>query len=240
MMDAESRRRRELERELKTALDDKEEYLYEGEMSSYARTYAGDARTSLREMFRQQPPSREEIDYCVAEIIKPERLTSGGSAELLEWLGEQSYPFFEALARSSDAKVRLFAVETAEKGGGKFHRLSPVCHLIAQAPELLEDSDEEVRLAAARSSTWMKSNTYFLKSPREENENHIVFRIYRRFLALLDDASPAVRVAAAEALGLWASEIAHEALKARLEREENPEAREALTAAIAGKTGETV
>jgi hypothetical protein len=68
---------------LNTALDSEEEYLYEGEMSYYVRTYAGDAASELSWLFRGSPPTAEEVDLCVKAISDPERIERGRSKLLL-------------------------------------------------------------------------------------------------------------------------------------------------------------
>ena len=101
----------EIRRLLETALDCDEEYLYEGEMSSYARTYAGDAVSDLRMMFASLSPTAKEIAVCVAEISKPERIAIGKSKKVLLGLSDRSRPIIDALSHSSDARQRLFALE---------------------------------------------------------------------------------------------------------------------------------
>jgi hypothetical protein len=44
---------------LYSALDEEGEYLYEGEMSSYMRSYALDAAMDLRYLFQASPPTAE-------------------------------------------------------------------------------------------------------------------------------------------------------------------------------------
>jgi HEAT repeat protein len=107
-----------------------------------------------------------------------------------------------------------------------------VCRLIGDAPHLLDDQDDDVRLAATSSSEWMWSNIGFIKKRAQEDSDHIVIQLYKKFLTLLDDPSAKIRAAAAKALGSWAAEVAHEALAARLEREGDPNVRHALAVAI--------
>jgi HEAT repeat protein len=78
----------------------------------------------------------------------------------------------------------------------------------------------------------MWSNVGFIEAKVHQNSDHIVLRLYRKFLALLDDPSAKVRAAAAMALGDWAPKAARSALVSRLEREADPSVREALAAAI--------
>src|SRR5689334_9287649 len=97
---------------LDTALDSEEEYLYHGEMSDYMRTYAGDAADELDSLFRASAPSADEIDLCVKALSDPRRIERGRSKQLLLRLGHRSRPLLEGLARSSDPRVRIFALET--------------------------------------------------------------------------------------------------------------------------------
>ena len=99
-------------------------------------------------------------------------------------------------------------------------------------PHLLDDPDEDVRLAAASSSAWMWSNISFIQQRAQADSGHIVIQLYKKFLALLDDPSAKVRAADATAFGSWAAEVASEALMSRLEREDDPNVRRALAVAI--------
>ena len=199
------------------------------------RSYAGDAASDLRSRIHQIGLTAEEIDYCVREISTPERISNGSSKWLLVRLGEEGHPLLVALANSGDARLRLFALEAADSGSAKWNNYKPLCTLIAKAPHLLDDPDDDVRLAAASSSDWMWSNIHFLKWRVQDDSDHIVVRLYYKFLTLLNDSSSKVRAAAAKALGCWAAEVAHDALVARLERENDPDVRHALAAAIAAK-----
>jgi hypothetical protein len=219
---------------LRTTLDDEEEYLYEGEMSSYMRSYAGDAAAELRSLFQQAGITSAEIAYCVAELSDTERIARGSSKRLLVRLGEESRPLLIALASANDARLRRFAIETAGHNTSQAHGYPPrpLWRLIADVPDLLDDPDDDVRLAAASSSGWMWSNSGFITQKAQADSDHIVIRLYRKFLALLDDPSPRVRAAAATALGSWAAEVTREALVARLEREDDPDVCQALAVAI--------
>jgi hypothetical protein len=219
---------------LYTALDNEEEYLYEGEMRSYVQSYASDAATELRRLFQQTGITATEIAYCVAALSDPERIARGSSKRLLAWLGEESRPLLVALANANDARLRLFAIETASHNTSQayHYRPRPLCRLIADAPHLLDDPDDDVRLAAASSSEWMWSNIGFIKQRAQEDSDHIVIQLYKKFLTLLDDPWAKVRAAAAQALGSWAAEVARDALAARLEREDDANVRHALAAAI--------
>ena len=73
-----------------------------------------------------------------------------------------------------------------------------------------------------------------------EDSDHIVIRLYKKFLALLDDPSAKVRAAAVMALGDWASKAARQALMSRLEREDDPTVRDVLAVAIAIHSGGTL
>jgi hypothetical protein len=228
----------EIARLLRTALDDDEEYLYEGEMSNYARSYAVDAGGELRDLIEREPLAADELAYCAAELTVPRRLSESRSARVLELLDEQNRSLFGALARSADPQVRLWAVETAARHGVVYHRLKPLCRIIAEEPGLLSDPDEKVRLAAVAGSGWMRLNRFFLERVHESDLEHVVVRIYRGVIARLDDSSPAVRAAAAAALGAWAPEIARGALVSRLARETEPVVRAALEAAVADRSND--
>ena len=56
-----------------TALDSDEEYLYQGEMSDYARSYAVDGGMELRELLRATPPDVEEVALIVEALAAQER-----------------------------------------------------------------------------------------------------------------------------------------------------------------------
>lgn len=223
-----------ISRLLHTALDSEEEYLYEGEMSSYVQSYAGDAAKELSELIRQSALTPTEIAYCVAEISDPERMARGSSKKLLVRLRDESRPLLSALATADEARLRLFAIETAHHNISQAYgyRPKPLARLIANVPQLLDDPDDEVRLAAASSSGWMWSNVGFIEARAHTDSDHIVMRLYRKFLALLDDPSVKVRVAAATALGDWAPKAARQALLTRLERENDPDVRQALEVAV--------
>ena len=235
-------RQRTIIRLLRTALDDEEEYLHEGEMSSYVQSYAGDAATELARMFRQTVITAAEIAYCVAELSDSKRIAQGSSKRLLVRLNDQSRPLLIALANEKDARLRLFAIETASHNISQAHgyKPKPLLTLIGDVPHLLDDPDEEVRLAAASSSGWMWSNVGFIEMRAHEDSDHIVIRLYKKFLALLDDPSAKVRAAAVMALGDWASKAARQALMSRLEREDDPTVRDVLAVAIAIHSGGTL
>jgi hypothetical protein len=219
---------------LHTALDSEEEYLYDGEMSSYIRSYASEAAAELQRLFQQTGITPTEIANCVAELSDSERIARGGSKRLLVRLGEESRPLLIALANGNDARLRLFAIETASHNTSQAHnyRPRPLWRLISDVPHLLDDPDDDVRLAAASSSEWMWSNVGFIKKRAQEDSDHIVIQLYKKFLTLLDDPAAKVRGAAANALGSWAAEVARDALVARLEREDDPSVRHALAVAI--------
>ncbi len=228
----------EIRRLLETALDCDEEYLYEGEMSYYARTYAGDAVSDLRMMFASSAPNAAEIAVCIAEFAKPERIANGKSKRVLLNLSDRSRPILDALSRSKDARLRLFALEA---GGQWTNHLyySPLYGSVEMEIRLLEDTDEDVRRAAVLSaSETMLHNMKSLGWMIDNDQDHWFVGIYKKFFELLDDASPKIRAAAAAALGKWAAENARDALIARLGREDAPEVRALLAAAIAAKSGD--
>jgi hypothetical protein len=190
----------EIRRLLETALDCDEEYLYEGEMSYYARTYAGDAVSDLRMMFASAAPTSEEIAVCAAEFAKPERMANGKSKRVLLGLSDQSRSILDALSRSSDARLRLFALEA---GGQWTNRLyySPLYPSVDMKIRLLEDEDEEVRLAAVfAAGETLFHNMKSLGRMIEKKSEHWFVALYKKFFELLGDASPKIRAAAAETL----------------------------------------
>jgi hypothetical protein len=190
----------EIRRLLETALDCDEEYLYEGEMSCYARTYAGDAVSDLRTMFASAAPTPEEIAVCVAEISKPERIANGRSKRVLLNLSDQSRSILDALSRSDDARLRLFALEA---GGQWTNRLyfSPIYPSVDMKIRLLEDENDEVRFAAVLAAgETLFHNMKSLGWMIEKESEHWFVALYKKFFELLGDASPKIRAAAAEAL----------------------------------------
>jgi HEAT repeat protein len=233
------RRLREIKLLLESALDNQEEYLYEGEMSSYMRSYAGDAASELQTLFQRLSPSPSEIALCVAALAQPERIANGRSKWLLARLHEQSHPLLSALAKADDPQLRLFAIEAASQPLGQAHlhgyRPRVLCPLIALVPELLDDPNDELRAAAVASSSWMWSNTAFIEQRAQLQSDQIVIRIYHKILSLLDDPAAKVRAASASALGDWAAKLARPALAQRLVHEDDPSVRAALSKALEGK-----
>jgi len=227
----------EIRQLLQIALDCDEEYLYEGEMSYYNRSYAGDAVSDLERMFSSSAPTADEIGCCVAELAVPERLANGKAKQLLFNLSDKSRPIIEALSRSSDARLRLFALEA---GGQWTNRLyySPLYPSVEMKIRLLEDADENVRLAAVLSAhETMRHNMKSLGWMIEKNNNHWFVGIYKTFFKLLDDSSPKIRAAAAQALGEWAADDARAAFRERLGKETEPAVRKILTVLIRDKAG---
>ena len=226
----------EIRRLLETALDCDEEYIYEGERSYYARTYAGDAVSDLRMMFASSAPKSEEIAVCVAEISKAERIANGKSKRVLLNLSNQSRLILDALSRSNEARLRLFALEA---GGQWTNHLyySPLYPSVDMKIRLLEDENDEVRLAAVLAAgETMLYNMKSLGWMIERDNDHWFVKLYKTFFELLADPSPEIRGAAAQALGEWAAEDARDALRIRLAREDRPEVRVILAAAIAART----
>lgn len=233
------RRLREIRRLLETALDNQEEYLYQGEMSEYMRSYAGDAARELQTLFQRASPSPSELELCVAALSQPQRIADGRSKRLLLRLHEQSHPLLSALAKADDPQLRLFAIEAASQtiGQAHLHGYKPLvlCPLIALVPELLDDTNDELRAAAVASSSWMWSNTAFIEQRAHQQSDQIVIRIYRKILSLLDDPAAKVRAASATALGDWAAKLAQPALAQLLVHEDDPSVRAALSKALEDK-----
>lgn len=216
---------------LQTALDDEEEYLYQGEMSSYARSYAADAASELDDLFRSSPPTPAEIEYCVAQLAQPERIQRGTSTKLLMRLRERSRPLLKALAHAADPQLRIFAIETASTSLNSY-TFMPLYGTIDLEQQLLADPDENVRLAAiAATKQTIQHNADYVRYNLENDLANPMANLFQQFLALLDDPAAEVRAAAAKALGNWAAYAGLEALNRYIERENDPAAREALLAA---------
>jgi hypothetical protein len=218
---------------LQTALDCEEEYLHQGEMSDYMRSYVSDAANELDSLFRPDEPFGAEIDCCVEALSDLDRIRNGRSKQLLIQLRENSHPILNALANSADPQLRIFALETANTSINPLY-FSPLYGSIHLERRLLSDSDENVRVAAISASkqTIDHNAKYLQKRLQDDTENSIV-ELFRQLLALLNDASAKVRAAAAKALGVWASQAGEEALNGFLEHENDPDARKALLRAKA-------
>ncbi|HEY9620691.1 MAG TPA: hypothetical protein V6C78_09995 [Crinalium sp.] len=218
---------------LRTALDCEEEYLHEGEMSNYMRSYASDAANELDSLFRPDGPFGAEIDCCVEALSDPVRIRNGRSKQLLIQLRENSRPILNALANSTDPQLRLFALEAAKTSTNPLY-FSPLYGSIDIERRLLNDPDENVQVVAisAVKQTIDHNAEYIQKSLQNGTENPIV-ELLRQLLALLNDASAKVRAAAAKALGVWAAHAGEEALNEFLEHETDSDARKALLMAKA-------
>ncbi|HEY9627322.1 MAG TPA: HEAT repeat domain-containing protein [Coleofasciculaceae cyanobacterium] len=218
---------------LQTALDCEEEYLHQGEMSNYMRSYASDAANELNSLFRPDGPFGAEIDRCVEALSDRDRIKNGRSKQLLIQLRENSRPILNAIANSTDPQLRIFALETANTFINPLY-FSPLYGSMDLERRLLNDPDENVRIAALSASkqTIDYQARYLQKSLQEGTEEPIV-ELLRQLLALLNDASAKVRIAAAKALGVWAAHAGEEALDGWLEHENDPDAREALLMAKA-------
>ncbi|MBI4780821.1 MAG: HEAT repeat domain-containing protein [Oscillatoriophycideae cyanobacterium NC_groundwater_1537_Pr4_S-0.65um_50_18] len=217
---------------LKDALDCEEEYLYQGEMSNYMRSYASDAADQLNSIFRPDGPFGAEIDCCVEALSDPDRIRNGRSKQLLLQMRENSRPILNALANSADPQLRIFALETADTPTNPTY-FSPLGSFDLKQ-RLLNDPDEKVQIAAISASkqTIDYQAKYLQKSLQDGTENSLV-ELLRQLLTLLNDASANVRTAAAKALGVWAAHAGEEALDGLLEHEHDPEARKALLMAKA-------
>lgn len=221
-------RRGKLASLLSAALGPERTYLYEGEMASYPRSYVADAAGELGMFIQLSGLTEEELAMCVVELSRPERIAQGFSTRLLTSLLETNGPLLTALARSADPALRRFALEVSAQP--RYRPGSPDIHLfplLTEAPELLDDTHEEVRLAAVRSTGWMRSHAVLLERSLLHRD-HPPMDVLRGLLRRLDDASPTVRAAAARALQGCAPQTALPALRERLAREDDPGARAAL------------
>jgi HEAT repeat protein len=218
---------------LDTALDSEEEYVYEGEMSYYMRTYAGDAADELSWLFRGSAPTEAELDLCVKALSDPHRMERGRSKELLLRLRERSRPILDALGSSPDPQLRIFALETgAISLNPYFH--DPLYGTIELEQRLLDDPDEDVRVAAlSPAQQTIVHNAAYLKHTLEIGASNPMLELLSRILARLGDPSPRVRTAAANVVLRWADEFGKGTLEMFLEREHNAGAREALARATA-------
>lgn len=219
---------------LETALDSEEEYLYQGEMSDYMRSYAADAIAELDDLFRASPPNPAEIACCVEALAEPGRIARGRSQQLLLWLRERSRPLLDALSRSDDPRLRIFALETGSTSLLGPRSYMPLYGTIDMKQRLLTDPDEAVRLAAiAVTKQTVEHNRDYLQRNLQRGSDIPMVGLFHQFLARLNDPSARVRAAAAKALGDWAAYAGYEVLAALLEHEEDPLAREALVRAKA-------
>jgi hypothetical protein len=213
---------------LNTALDSEEEYLYEGEMSYYVRTYAGDAASELSWLFRGSPPTAEEVDLCVKAISDPERIERGRSKQLLLQLRESSHPILDALAGSPDPRLRTFALETGRTSLNPYFP-DPLYGSIELNQRLLNDPDENVRaIALSTAVPSIVHNARYLEASIERGDSNPLLGFLAETLARLDDSSHRVREEAANVLVHWAAEVSEKALETLLERENKPTAREVL------------
>ena len=213
---------------LYSALDEEGEYLYEGEMSSYMRSYALDAAMDLRYLFQASPPTAEEIAYCVQVLSDPERIKRGGSKALLLTLRENSRPILDALANSSDPALRIFALETSSASTNPLF-YSPLYTSIDLTRRLLEDPDENVRVVAlSTEQQTIAHNAAYIKSSLQRGGGNPMLDFLSQILARLEDPSPRVREEAANVLLRCATAVGRETLDLLVARENNPAAREIL------------
>ena len=216
---------------LDTALDSEEEYLYEGDMSSYARTYAGDAASELDWLFRGSPPTAEEIELCVKALSDPERIRRGRSKELLLRLRERSRPILDALGDSPDPRLRIFALETGRTSLNPYFP-DPLYGYITLNRRLLEDPDESVRAAAiSTAQPTIVHNAAYLQMSLQRGDRNPMLEFLSQILARLGDPSPRVSAEAANVVLRWADEVGEETLEMLLERENHTAGR----AILAGK-----
>jgi HEAT repeat len=239
-MNAERRLAR-IRQELETALDSEEEYLEEGAMGTYfPRSCAAQAAADLVDLFERDPPTAEELACCVKAISDLERIVKGKSRQLLLWLREQSHAILDALAHSSDPRIRIFALETAHTSLNPVN-FDPLYWGLALKHRLFDDPDADVRVAAISGSRrGVVHNALFLQISLQKRTTNQFTDRFDLILARLNDDSAEVRAAAAtvlrdwaervgyEHLGQWASRVGHEALDILLAHESEAEARETL------------
>ena len=229
-----SRRLNAIRSLLQTALDNDESYLYEGEMSNYTRSYASDAASELGDLFQASPPTDEEIECCIQAISDPERIAHGRSQRMLLRLGDRSRPILDALSRLSEPGLRVFALEMGSTSTAGSRYYAPLYGSVDMKRRLLGDPEEAVRIAALSGAKQIiQHNAEYLHRRLQSGDDSPIVGLFHQVLALLDDPAPRVRAAAAKALGSWASHAGREAVVAYLDREEDPEAREALAGAVA-------
>jgi hypothetical protein len=213
---------------LATALDSDEEYVYQGEMSDYMRSYAADAASDLSWLFRGSPPTEAEIDLCVTALSDPERLKRGRSKELLLRLREVSRPLIDALADSPDPGLRIFALETGGTSLNPYFH-DPLYGFISLNRRLLDDPDENVRLAALSTGLpVILHNAAYLEYSLQNGDINPMLDFLSRIVACLDDPSPPVSAEAANVLSRWAAEVGPATVEILLDREANPAARQIL------------
>jgi hypothetical protein len=239
-MNAERRLSR-IRRELETALDNEEEYLEEGAMGTYfPRSCAAQAAADLVDLFKRDPPTAEEVACCVEAISDLERIAKGRSGQLLLWLREQSHAILDALADSSNPRIRIFALETAHTSLNPVN-FDPLYWALALKHRLFDDPDADVRVAAISGSRrGIVHNALFLQISLQKRTTNQFTDRFDLILARLHDESAEVRTATAtvlrdwgacvghEHLGHWAARVGHEALDVLLKHESATEAREAL------------
>ena len=222
-------RLKEISQLLSIALDSEEEYLYQGEMSDYMRSYAADAADDLDWLFRGTVPTEAEIDLCVKALSDAERIKRGRSKELLLRLRERSRPIIDALANSPDPHLRIFALET---GGTSLNPYfpDPLYGYITLNRRLLEDPDERVRVVAlSTAQPTMVHNAAYLEYSLQRDDSNPLLDFLCQIAARLDDPSAKVSAEAANLLSRWAAEVSEGTLEMFLERVNNDTARALFT-----------
>jgi hypothetical protein len=213
---------------LNTALDSEEEYVYQGEMSDYMRTYAGDAADELDSLFRARTPSESELRLFVKALSDPGRLKRGRSKALLLRLRETGRPFLDALADSPDPELRIFSLQTGVISMNPYF-FNPLYGSITLEQRLMEDPDERVRAAALETAQQtIVHNAPYLEKSLQRGASNPLLAFLSRIAAHLDDPSPKVRAEAAKVMVRWAVEAGEETLELFLDRENNPTARKLL------------
>ena len=218
---------------LNTALNLEEEYLYDGEMSSYVRTYPRMPRTSWTASFE---PHRRPLRKLVCASRRSPTRNGSNAADRKNCYSnsEKSRPILDALAGSPDPQLRIFALETGRASPRSTLLSAPIREYRAKPPA----AGRSCRKRAGCSPSQPRSRPSFTMP--------LIWRIAfgevpalrclifcAGFLPGWVDPSPLVRTEAANVVLRWAAEVGEETLDKLLEREDNPTAREMLALARA-------
>ncbi len=105
----------ELRSLLETALDSTDEYLYEGEMCTYARRYSDDAASALDMMLRVTPPDDTEMQVIIEALTTPDRIERGSASVLLRRLRPHQDMILKALHEHPEPDRRALAATLAKE-----------------------------------------------------------------------------------------------------------------------------